>query len=115
MNVKKVKIAVTVPPKYLEQIRKSICKEGAGIIENYTFCSTNMICTGTFIPNNQANPNIGQNGKLEYVEEEKLEVVCDVKNVKNVIEKIKEIHPYETPVIDIIPLLDEEDFKWKDI
>lgn len=40
----------------------------------------------------------------------KLEVVCDVNNVKNVILKLREIHPYEEPAIDIIPLLDEENF-----
>ena len=47
---------------------------------------------------------------MEFVEEEKLEVVCDVNNVKNVILKLREIHPYEEPAIDIIPLLDEENF-----
>ena len=113
MNIKKVNIAVTIPPQYLEQFRKSILEEGAGIIENYTFCSVSTKCTGTFIANEHANPYIGVKGKQIYVEEEKLEVICDIKNVKKVIKKIKEIHPYETPVIDIIPLLDEEDFKWK--
>ncbi len=47
---------------------------------------------------------------MEFVEEEKLEVVCDVNNVKNVIAKLREAHPYEEPGIDIIPLLDEESF-----
>jgi len=42
--------------------------------------------------------------------EEKLEVVCDVNNVKNVISKLREVHPYEEPAIDIIPLIDENSF-----
>lgn len=67
-------------------------------------------CIGTFKPNDNANPYIGENNKMKFVEEEKLEVVCDVNNVKNVILKLRAIHPYEEPAIDIIPLLDEENF-----
>lgn len=48
---------------------------------------------------------------LEIVEEEKLEVVCDVDNVKKVVTKLREVHPYEEPAIDIVPLIDEEFFK----
>ena len=68
-------------------------------------------CIGTFKPNDKANPCIGENNKLEFVEEEKLEVVCNVNNVKKVISKLREVHPYEEPTIDIVPLLDEENFK----
>ena len=39
--------------------------------------------------------------------EEKLEVVCNIKLVKKVITALREVHPYEEPAIDIIPLLDE--------
>ncbi len=48
---------------------------------------------------------------LEFLEEEKLEVVCDIKLVKKVITKLREVHPYEEPAIDIIPLLDENIFE----
>ena len=67
-------------------------------------------CIGTFIPDDKANPYIGEKNKLEFVEEEKLEVVCDVNIVKNVISKLREVHPYEEPAIDIIPLIDENFF-----
>ena len=48
---------------------------------------------------------------MEFVEEDKLEVICDVNKVKQVISKLREVHPYEEPAIDIIPLLDENDFQ----
>ena len=44
------------------------------------------------------------------LEEDKLEVVCPIDKVKRIVSKLKEIHPYEEPAIDIIPLLDENDF-----
>ena len=110
LNVNRVKIVVTIPVENIDEVRNAICKLGAGVIGNCTYCSTSTRCIGTFIPNDKANPYIGENNKLEFVEEEKLEVVCDVNNIKKVISKLKEIHPYEEPAIDIIPLLDEKDF-----
>ena len=111
INFNKVKIIVTIPIDNIDEVRNAICEAGAGIIGNYTYCSMSTKCIGTFKPNNNANPYIGEKGKLEIVDEEKLEVVCDINNVKKVISKLREVHPYEEPAIDIIPLLDEESFK----
>ena len=41
----------------------------------------------------------------------KLEFVCDIDKVKNVLSKLRKVHPYEEPAIDIIPLLDERNFE----
>lgn len=111
INVNRVKIIVTIPIENVNEVRNAVCEAGAGIIGNYTHCSMLTKCIGTFKPNDEANPYIGENNKMEFVEEEKLEVVCDVNNVKGIILKLREIHPYEEPAIDIIPLLDEENFK----
>ena len=58
-NIKKVKIFVTVPKENLEEVRTAMCNVGAGVIGNYTFCSTSIKSVGTFIPNDDANPYIG--------------------------------------------------------
>lgn len=109
-NINKVKIFVTLPKENLEDIRKAMCDAGAGIIGNYTYCTTSTKTVGTFKPSENANPYIGEQNKLEYVEEEKLEVICDIKNVKNVINELRKVHPYEEPAIDIVPLIDESVF-----
>ena len=116
MNIKinRVKIIVMVPKENVEEVRKVVCDAGAGIIGNYTYCTTTTKSIGTFIPNENANPHIGENNKLEFVEEEKLEFVCDVRNVKKILVKLRDAHPYEEPSIDIIPLLDEDFFKGSD-
>ncbi len=108
IDVKKVKIFVTVPIKNVDDVRKAMCEAGVGVIGNYSFCTSSTKCIGTFIPNENANPHIGTKNKLEFVKEEKIEAICDIKNVKNVLEKIRKIHPYEEPAIDIVPLLDEK-------
>ena len=71
--------------------------------------SLSINCLGTFIPSDNANPYIGEKNKLEFVQEEKLEARCDVNIVKRVLKRLREVHPYEEPAIDIIPLIDEED------
>lgn len=110
IEINKVKIIVTIPIENVDEVRNAICEAGAGIIGNYTHCSMSTKCVGTFKPTDEANPYIGERNNLEFVEEEKLEVVCDVNIVKNVISKLREVHPYEEPAIDIIPLIDENFF-----
>lgn len=110
LKINRVKIFVTVPVENVDEVRKAMCDVGAGIIGNYTYCTTSTKSIGTFIPNDDANPYIGEQNKMEFVEEEKLEVICDVEKVKNVITKLREVHPYEEPAIDIVPLIDENQF-----
>lgn len=113
MNIKvnRVKIFVTIPLKNVEEVRNAVCESEAGVIGDYSFCTSSTKSIGTFKPNDNANPYIGENNKLEFVEEEKLEFVCDIDKVKTVISKLREVHPYEEPAIDIIPLIDEDYFK----
>lgn len=108
IEVNKVKIFVTVPCENTEEIRNAVCNAGAGIIGEYSFCTTCVKSLGTFMPNDNANPYIGENNKLEYVEEDKLEFICDIKNSKHVISELRKVHPYEEPAIDIVPLIDED-------
>ena len=109
-NINRVKIFVTIPINSVEKVRKAVCDAGAGIIGEYSYCTSSTRVIGTFIPNENANPYIGELNKLEYVDEEKLEFVCEVDKVKKVIEQLMVNHPYEEPAIDIIPLIDEKEF-----
>lgn len=110
IDIKRVKIFFTVPVSDTEKVRDAVCMAGAGVIGNYTDCSMIIKCTGTFKPNSEANPYLGENGKLEFADENKVEVVCNVEKVKEVIKSLREVHPYEEPAIDIIPLIDESEF-----
>lgn len=37
-----------------------MCDAGAGIIGNYSYCTTATKSIGTFIQNNEANPDLGE-------------------------------------------------------
>ena len=109
-DIQKVKIIVFIPEEKVSELRDAICNAGAGVLGNYSYCTSSTKVSGTYIPNENATPYIGTTNTLEFVEEIKLEFLCDVKIVKNVIKIIREIHPYEEPCFDIIPLLNEKDF-----
>jgi len=109
IDVKKVKIFITIPSNYTEKVRNAVCNAGAWIIGEYSFCSTCVKSIGTFMPNDKANPYIWEKNKLEFVDEDKLEFICDVQKAKHVISELRKVHPYEEPAIDIVPLIDEND------
>jgi hypothetical protein len=101
---KNVKIVVFVPESHTDIVREAIGKVGAGKIGNYTYCSFSSKGIGRFRPEDGAHPAIGEVGKLESVQEERIELVCDRNLVKDVIVAIKEAHPYEEVALDIYPL-----------
>lgn len=104
MESKNVKIVVYVPEANADSLREAIGKSGAGKIGNYTFCSFSSKGTGRFLPGDGANPAIGEIGKLESVEEERIEVTCSRELAREVIAAIKSVHPYEEVALDVYPL-----------
>ncbi|HNW55786.1 MAG TPA: YqfO family protein [bacterium] len=101
---KNVKIVVFVPESHTDIVREAIGKSGAGRIGNYTFCSFSSKGVGRFKPGDGAHPAIGEVGKLEFVQEERIEFVCDRSIVENIVIAIKKVHPYEEVAFDIYPL-----------
>ncbi len=59
VDIKRVKISVTVPSSDVAVVRDAVCEAGAGVIGNYDFCSNSCKVIGTFRPNKKANPYIG--------------------------------------------------------
>ena len=57
---------------------------------------------GQFCPKEESNPHIGEQDKLERIEECKVELVCEDDKLSNVISAMKKAHPYEEPAYQII-------------
>ena len=104
MNSNKVKIVVFVPETHADIVREAISGAGGGKLGKYSFCSFSTRGIGRFRPDEGANPHIGEVGKFEEVEEERIEITCDDKIVKDVVSAIKKVHPYEEVAMDIYPL-----------
>lgn len=99
-----VKLEIFAPQEYTLNIRDALAKVGVGVIGNYDHCVAVTPVRGYFRPVEGANPFDGEVGKISEVAEYKLEVNCRRELVKDAIMAIKSVHPYEEPLINIIPL-----------
>ena len=98
------KLVVFVPEDNVEDVRNAMADAGAGLIGQYTHCSFRSAGTGSFVPLPTAHPYIGAAGKLEEVEEYRLEMVCVGSFLDNVIEAMIERHPYDQVAYDVYEL-----------
>lgn len=103
-----LKVVVFVPLTHIDVVRQAIGDAGAGRIGNYSHCTFSSVGKGRYKPLEGAKPAIGEVGKYEEVEEERVEFVCPKDKVKTVIKAIKRVHPYEEVALAIYPLLSEE-------
>ncbi len=93
-----------VPPTHLEQVKESLFQAGAGRLGNYEQVAWQTKGTGQFCPKKGSKPYLGETGKLETVEEYKVEMICAEKYIKPVIAALRKSHPYEEPAFSIIKL-----------
>ncbi|MBK7787347.1 MAG: Nif3-like dinuclear metal center hexameric protein [Saprospiraceae bacterium] len=89
------KLSFFVPESHLEGVSKAIHEAGAGQIGNYSDCAFRTRGTGTFTPNEKAQPFIGSTQKPSVEEEVKVEVLVPETSVKAVMAALKSSHPYE--------------------
>ncbi len=93
-----------VPESHSEKLREAIGNAGAGMIGNYTHCTFTMKGIGRFKPVEGAHPTIGEVGKLEEVQEDRIETVCTGDKLQAILKAIKDNHPYEEPATDVYPI-----------
>jgi len=100
------KIGFYVPLKDAERVKMALFSKGAGKYENYDQCSFEYIGKGQFRPLNGSQPTLGKVGTLEFVDELRVEMICQDDYIKDVIKTLKETHPYEVVAYDVVELLD---------
>lgn len=107
IEIKRCKLVVTVPMSHTDIVRKAVGDTlKAGKFEKYSHCSFSSVGTGRFLPLENAKAFMGDVGKFEEVQEERIEFDVMVKDVKEVVEAMLKVHPYEQVVYDVYPLLD---------
>ncbi len=105
MKMELVKIVVYVPVAEADKVRDALAEVGAGKMGNYEACSFSTKGVGRFRPLEGAKPFVGEVGKLESVEEERIETICEKGKLEEILAAVRAVHPYEEPAIDIYPLL----------
>lgn len=98
------KLCFFVPVTALEQVKQAVFSAGAGRIGNYDCCSWQVLGLGQFRPLPGSNPHIGQQDKLERLEEFRVEMVCADEHIRAAIAALRAAHPYEEPAFDVFRL-----------
>lgn len=89
------KLSTYVPEADAEKVLEALFAAGAGKIGNYSSCAFRTDGEGSFLPDDQANPTLGQKGRKEFVSEKKLEIMFPVHAEKAVMKALFSTHPYE--------------------
>ena len=89
------KLVTFVPQEHTGVVLDALYGAGAGQIGNYENCSFRVQGKGTFKPNEDANPAIGERHVQETVEENRIEVIFPAFRQTAVMRALRNAHPYE--------------------
>lgn len=95
-------ISFYVPETHLESVKTALFTKGAGRIGNYDCCAWQTNGQGQFRPLKGSHPFSGEQDKIERTGEYKVEMVCRNGLVKDVLETLVSIHPYEEPAYHVV-------------
>ena len=100
------KLVTFVPATDVERVGASLFAAGAGRLGSgrYSECSFRAPGVGSFRPASGASPKIGEIGRINLVDEIRLETVLDKQLLARVLEALLQAHPYEVPAYDLYPM-----------
>ncbi|MEO9222396.1 MAG: Nif3-like dinuclear metal center hexameric protein [Mycobacteriaceae bacterium] len=98
------KVSTMVPAANAERVKAALFEAGAGRLGDYTEAAFTVRGTGQFRPGAEAQPAIGAVGRLEYVSEDRIEVVAPRALRRRVITALLAAHPYEEPAYEVLEI-----------
>ncbi|MGH2740259.1 MAG: YqfO family protein, partial [Actinomycetota bacterium] len=103
----RVKLVTFVPRDATAKVLDAVAGAGAGVIGEYTHCSFRVAGTGTFLPSERAHPTVGESGRLNEAEEDRLEVLVPRERLAAAVEALLDAHPYDEVAYDVYRLVGE--------
>lgn len=88
-------IVFYVPESHLEEVKEALFAKGAGQFNRYRRCSWQTSGVGQFEPMEGSSPMTGEQGKLEQVDEYRVEIMCKDDILRDVLDELVEVHPYD--------------------
>jgi hypothetical protein len=104
VDERQLKVEVFVPESHLEAVLDALHEAGAGRIGAYDRVAALTAVQGRWRPLAGADPYAGQVGEEEHGPELKVETRCPEARAADVVAAIRAAHPYEEPVINLLPL-----------
>lgn len=98
------KLEIFIPESHLEPLRQALQQADAGHIGRYDSCLSYSPVTSCWRPLEGTSPYIGRQGVVSREPELKVEVTCPASRADEIVAVVRRVHPYEEPVINVIPL-----------
>ena len=98
------KLEIFIPEECLPRLEEALWAVDAGHIGAYDRCLSWHRVESTWRPLAGSEPFLGKEGEVYRGTEVKVEVTCFSENAARTVEAVKSAHPYEEPVINVIPL-----------
>jgi len=105
MDFPYLKLEIFIPESHFPQLQETLQRVDAGHIGNYDSCLSYSPVMGTWRPLPGTSPFIGTVNEVSCEQELKVEVTIRSERLQETITAVKSVHPYEEPVINVIPLL----------
>ena len=99
-----LKLEIFVPESRFPELQSALQEADAGHIGNYDSCLSFSRVTGMWRPLMGTQPYIGKEGEVCSAQELKVEVTIRKEQLETVMTVIRKVHPYEEPVVNVIPL-----------
>lgn len=100
-----IKLEIFIPETHFSSLQSALQSVDAGHIGNYDSCLSYSRVMGTWRPLDGTHPFIGEQGKISCEPELKVEVTIRSEKLDETVVAVKQVHPYEEPVINAIPLI----------
>ena len=101
-NIKK--LTTYTPTPQAAELRQKLFEAGAGSIGNYEECSFNLEGIGSFKPDENANPTIGNKGETHYEKETQIGVTFPAHLEAQVLKALFKNHLYEEVAYEVTTL-----------
>ena len=98
------KLVTYTIPENAEQLRNALFEVGVGKIGNYEDCSFNSQGIGTYMGNENSNPEIGERFEFVETQEIKIEVIFEKQLQGKVLQALFKNHVYEEVAYEIYDL-----------
>ena len=98
------KLEIFIPESPLAPLQTALRTVDAGHIGCYDCCLSYSRVTSCWRPLEGTSPYLGREGEVCRAPELKVEAVCPAREADRVLAAVKRVHPYEEPVINVIPL-----------
>ena len=98
------KLEIFLPESHLQALRAALQSVDAGHLGTYDSCLSYSRVTSCWRPLEGTAPYDGVPGELSQAAELKIEVCCKGSCLADTLAAVKKAHPYEEPVIYVLPL-----------